>query len=301
MTVQPGFTITSGGYSAQIARTGAGLRGLRRDDVPLTEEWPLGVKPPLSAGLILAPWPNRTEDGFYSFGGAEHHLEITEPDLHNANHGFVRRVDWSDVEIEQDAVTLAVDVGRHPGWPYDLHLRVRYSVSGDGLVVEFTAENQGDSALPFALGFHTFLRVGDAPVDDCTLELGAGLVQPLDARKLPDGPPVTVEGTDYDFRAARALAGRQLDTPFTQTGNRYVLRGPDARTELWTGPELSWVQVFVADPANGQGFPGRAPGGGEDRAVAVEPMTSPPNALHTGVDVITIAPGARWSTRWGIR
>ncbi|GAA4407908.1 aldose 1-epimerase family protein [Tsukamurella soli] len=301
MAVQPGFTITSGGYVAEIARTGAGLRGLTRGGVPLTEPWALGTKPPLSAGLILAPWPNRTEDGIYTFDGEIHRLDVTEVERNNAMHGFVRRVDWDDVETAEDAVTLTVDVGTHPGWPFDLHLRIRYAVSDAGLEAELTAENHGSAALPFALGFHTFLRVGDVPVDDCTLELGAALVQPLTERQLPAGPPVTVEGTDYDFRRPRPLAGRQLDTPFTATDHRYTLRAPHAEVQLWTDDSFGWVQAFVADPVNGQGFPGRGPGGEPARAIAVEPMTCPPNALHTGVDVITIDPGGRWTGRWGIR
>jgi aldose 1-epimerase len=35
-------------------------------------------------------------------------------------------------------------------------------------------------------------------------------------------------------------------------------------------------------------------------AVAVEPMTCPPNALRTGKDVIELQPDREWSARWGI-
>ena len=54
------------------------------------------------------------------------------------------------------------------------------------------ARNTGTVDLPFAVGFHTYLRVGASPVDDCTLELGAEQWQPLGPRLLPDGPPRTV-------------------------------------------------------------------------------------------------------------
>ncbi|KXP12928.1 hypothetical protein AXK57_01390 [Tsukamurella pulmonis] len=295
MSVQPGFTIAAGGYVAEIARTGAGLRGLRRNGVALTEEWPLGEKPPLSAGLVLAPWPGRTEDGIYTWDDEVHHLTVTSDVTGTADHGLVRRADWDDVEIAPDAVTLAHDVGRHPGWPFDLHLRLRYGVGDDGLHCRFEAVNTGTTDLPLAVGFHTYLRVGDAPVDACTLELGAQQWQPLDARLLPDGAPRTVEGTVYDFRTPRSLDGVQIDTPFTEVTGRYVLRGPGGQAELWTAPSLPWAQVFIADPANGKGYPDRG------RAVAVEPMSAPGNALHTGTDVIRLGPGSVWSTEWGIR
>lgn len=295
MSVQPGFTIAAGGYVAEIARTGAGLRGLRRDGVALTEEWPLGAKPPLSAGLVLAPWPGRTEDGIYTWDGEVHRLAVTSDVTGTADHGLVRRVDWDDIEIATDAVTLVLDVGRHPGWPFDLHLRIRYSVAESGLTCAFEARNDGEADLPLAVGFHIYLRVGDDPVDACTLELGAGRWQPLDGRLLPDGPPRTVDGTEYDYRAPRSLDGVQIDTPFTDVARTTVLRGPSGAAELWTAPSLPWAQVFIADPVNGKGYPGRG------RAIAVEPMSAPGNALHTGTDVIRLAPGARWGTEWGIR
>ncbi|NMD58462.1 MULTISPECIES: aldose 1-epimerase family protein [Tsukamurella] len=295
MSVQPGFTIAAGGYVAEIARTGAGLRGLRRDGVALTEEWPLGEKPPLSAGLVLAPWPGRTEDGLYTWDGEVYRLAVTSEVTGTADHGLVRRVDWDDVEIAADAVTLVHPVGRHPGWPFDLHLRIRYGVTADGLTCSFEARNDGDRDLPLAVGFHTYLRIGDDPVDACTLELGAGRWQPLDGRLLPDGPPRTVDGTAYDYRAPRALDGVQIDTPFTDVARTTVLRGPSGEAELWTAPSLPWAQVFIADPVNGKGYPGRG------RALAVEPMSAPGNALHTGTDVIRLVPGAVWATEWGIR
>lgn len=295
MSVQPGFTIAAGGYVAEIARTGAGLRGLRREGLALTEEWPLGEKPPLSAGLVLAPWPGRTEDGTYTWDGETHALTVTHPDTGTANHGLVRATDWDEVEVAADAVTLALDVGHAPGWPFDLRLQIRYSVAEGGLTCAFEARNTGERDLPFAVGFHTYLRVGDDPVDACTLELGAGRWQPLDGRLLPDGPPRTVDGTQYDYRAPRALDGVRIDTPFTDLPGRSVLRGPSGQTELWTAASLPWAQVFIADPDGGKGYPGRG------RAVAVEPMSAPGNALHTGTDVIRLVPGAVWGTEWGIR
>jgi aldose 1-epimerase len=37
------------------------------------------------------------------------------------------------------------------------------------------------------------------------------------------------------------------------------------------------------------------------RAVAIEPMTCPADALNTGTDLIELKPAASWSGSWGIR
>ena len=35
--------------------------------------------------------------------------------------------------------------------------------------------------------------------------------------------------------------------------------------------------------------------------VAIEPMTCPPDAFRSGVDLIELAPGASWQGSWGLR
>ncbi|KQS00644.1 aldose epimerase [Williamsia sp. Leaf354] len=307
------FRITAGDYSADIVARGAGLRAVRHGDRLLTETWDAaevlateGGKPPLSAGLVLAPWPNRTADGRYTFDGVDHQLEITETARNNANHGFVRTVEWNLHEVTDRSVTLGVPIGRHPGWPFDLTLVAEYALDADtGLTVTVTVTNVGDTTAPFALGIHTFVRAGDADIDDCTLQLAGASTLPLDPeRQLPAGDPTPVAGTDLDFSSPRRVDGVWMDTPFTDmavepsgSGDRHRnrLTAPDGgTTELWTDLGFGWAQVFTADPAHDQAFPGRG------RALAIEPMTAPPNALASGTDLIVCAPGQMWSGTWGL-
>ena len=297
------YSLTSGKYRADIAAVGAGLRVLEYDGAALTETWEAGTKPPLSAGLVLAPWPNRTADGTFAFEGVEHRLEITEPSRGNASHGFVRRVAWTLVEHADGRVEQSVDIGTHPGWPFSVTVTVVHELSADGLTVTASAKNTGDSPAPYGMGFHTYARVGDVPLDECTLELSAGTRLPLDpVRNLPVGNSVPTADTEYDFRKARTLKGVQLDTPFSASlpdadgRANHVLRGPDGTaTVLWTDSSFGWVQVFTADPANDQAYPDRG------RALAIEPMTCPPDALNSEIDLIVLDPGQTWSGTWGMR
>ena len=64
----------------------------------------------------------------------------------------------------------------------------------------------------------------------------------------------------------------------------------DGTTELWADPAFGYVQVFTPPDLVGRG-----------RAVAVEPMTCPPDALNSGDGLITLAADASWSGSWGIR
>jgi aldose 1-epimerase len=59
---------------------------------------------------------------------------------------------------------------------------------------------------------------------------------------------------------------------------------------VWTGPDFRWAQVFTPDDLVGRG-----------RAVAIEPMTCPADALNTRTDLVELEPATSWSGSWGIR
>ena len=63
--------------------------------------------------------------------------------------------------------------------------------------------------------------------------------------------------------------------------------------ELWVDEGFRYLMVYTADQV------GDPTGAGT--AVAVEPMTCPPDAFRTGTDLIELDPGASWQGSWGLR
>ena len=126
---------------------------------------------------------------------------------------------------------------------------------------------------------HPYLTTGAASVDGCDLTVPAGLRLPNGERGIPAGPPVDVTGTEFDFRAARPVGSVQLDHAFTglardDQGRAWArLRQAGTEVALWAGPGYEWLQVFTGDALE----PSQ-----RRRAVAIEPMTCPPNALCPG-------------------
>jgi aldose 1-epimerase len=59
---------------------------------------------------------------------------------------------------------------------------------------------------------------------------------------------------------------------------------------VWADERWPWMQLFTGDDK-----PDVA-----RRALAVEPMTCPPNAFRTGTGVIRLEPGETFTGRWGI-
>ncbi len=58
--------------------------------------------------------------------------------------------------------------------------------------------------------------------------------------------------------------------------------------------DLGYLQVFTPT-----GFP--AADGTARLAIAIEPMTAPPDALRSGDGLVWLEPGAQWSGSWGLR
>jgi aldose 1-epimerase len=59
---------------------------------------------------------------------------------------------------------------------------------------------------------------------------------------------------------------------------------------LWADEQWKHVQLFTGDPLPDV----------NRRALAVEPMTCPPNAFRSGEDLIVLEPGERFTGTWGI-
>jgi len=293
------FEITAGDFTATVTELGAGLRALSLRGKPLIRTYAPDELPPAGAGQLLAPWPNRIDHGRYSFGGATYQLDISEPARDNAIHGLTRWASWRITAQAPDAVELGLDLLGRTGYPFCLELRASYRLSPDeGIEVTLTARNSGSRAAPFGTGAHPYFTAGAGLVDDCELRLPAACWQPTTDRGIPDGETADVTGSEFDFRASRKIGGTVLDHAFTRLavdaeGRAWThLTGPDAQIAVWLGQGYSWLQVFTGDPL------------GEDdrrRALAIEPMTCPPNAFATGTDLAIIEPGDSVAYRWGVR
>jgi aldose 1-epimerase len=293
------YEIEAGAYRATVTELGGGLRALAHDGRPLVIGFEADDLPPHGAGQLLSPWPNRIDGGAYEFGGTTHHLPLSEAAHGNAIHGLTRWTPWSRVAHEPGEVTLRSAPLGQVGYPFAVQVDVTYRLeSASGLHVTVTAANKGSRPAPWGTGQHPYLAVATPTVDDCELTLPADRWLPVNDRGIPSGDPQDVAGTDFDFRAARALGGTKLDHAFTglrrdDDGLAWVrLDAGGTRSALWADAAYHWLQVFTGDPLE----PAM-----RRTALAVEPMTCPPNAFVSGIDLLVLEPGESVSCRWGIR
>jgi aldose 1-epimerase len=296
------YQIAAGPYRATVTELGAGLRELLVSGQPVIAGYEPDELPPGGAGQLLAPWPNRIDGGRYLFGGAEFQLAHTEPAHANAIHGLTRWTAWTLVGHAASSVRLRSAPHGQQGYPFCLEIDAEYRLEeGAGLRVAITARNRGNRAAPYGTGSHPYLTAGTGPVDGWELTLPAASWLPTDARGIPSGPPAPVDGTPYDFRKPRAIGATRLDHALTgldrdPDGRAWAhlaaTDGPGTRVGLWAGPGYRWLQVFTGDPLS----PAR-----RRQAVAIEPMTCPPNAFVTADDLLVLQPGQTVTHTWGIQ
>jgi aldose 1-epimerase len=298
------WAIQSEGQRAVVVEVGGGLREYQVNGVDVLFGYGAYEVCPASAGKVLAPWPNRIRDGRYSFGGDVHQLPLTEPSRQNAIHGLVNWVRWRRVEGAAgpagpaDSVTVEHDIVPQPGYRWPLSLRTTWSVGPDGLTAAHSATNTGDEPCPFGLATHPYVQVPGTKADELSLRVPGHSHLLVDGRMLPIGAAKVAAG-EYDFTEARAIGGLVLDTAFGD-----LERDPDGRStvtlsaadgrgvQVWADGGFNWWQVFTGDTL---------PPARYRRAVAVEPMTCPPDAFRSGRDVTVIQPGETWRGAWGIR
>ena len=293
------YDIEAGDYRATVTELGAGLRELKFTGTPLVTSYDADQLPPHGAGQLLTPWPNRVDGGRYSFGGTEYQLALSEPASGNAIHGLTRWIPWTRVTHDRSEVTLRSVPHGQQGYPFSVQVDVTYRLDAEsGLHVTVSAANKGSRPAPWGAGQHPYLTVATPTVDDCELTLPADRWLPADERGIPSSPALDVAGSAFDFRTPRKLGDTRLDHAFTglrrePDGLAWVrLSAGAAGTSLWADAGYRWLQVFTGDPLEPEH---------RRTALAVEPMTCPPNAFVSGEDLLVLEPKEAVSSRWGIR
>lgn len=295
--------IRAGRYEATVASVGASLRSLTVDGRDLIVPFDADEVRPAMRGAILAPWPNRLADGRYRFGGVEHQLVVDESATRTASHGLVPWLDFDLVDRSASCVQLRGTIVPQPGYPWRIRVDVLVEVGGFGLAQRIEARNESATAAPVGLGGHPYLIAGHAvrgAADAWSLRVPADDVLLISAdRALPIGVVAVDHGDGrFDFRRSRPLAGTVLNNAFGSLIRdadglaRAMLSGPDGSVTLSVDSSCTWLQVYTSDEGPSSTF---------RSAVAIEPMTCPPDAFNSGTHLRVLEPGATTSLAWSIR
>ena len=285
--------LTAGDATLAVDLRGATLRRLSVGGWEVLDGYAAGTVAPGWPGAVLLPWPNRIREGRWTWEGEDLQLDVDSPQEPHAIHGLLAWQPWVVLAQADRSVTLGTTVEPQPGYPFRLAAAVDAELTPERLTCTVRVRNVGDRTAPLAAGQHPYLSVGataDGGIGDAELSL------PGRTELVVEGGLPTGERRPFDGAVGR-IGDRPLDTPLTDLDRdadgwaRVQVRGSAGELVLAVDRSWPWLQVYTGDTL---------PAGRYRRSVAVEPMTSPPNALADGVDLVVLASGESWSGSWSL-
>ena len=192
---------------------------------------------------ILFPFPNRIENGKFTFDGKTHQLDRPDGGGHTI-HGYVLDRPWEIVaggSSQADGAWTRVrfrsgdfpEIGRRFPFPFEVEATVR--LKDGALALEVVSTNTGETDMPAGLGMHPYfpLPAGEAGSrESCTVQMPAQQRWVLRPDCIPTGEVRPVSGK-YDLREPTPLRDQCYDDVWTDLAlcggwSRCVYWDPDA-------------------------------------------------------------------------
>lgn len=226
---------------------------------------------------ILFPYPNRLEDGKYSFEGKDYQFPINEPDKNNQLHGMLYNEPFSVTAQRADGDSASIELsyvydGDKSYYPFPFIFSVKYTYSRAGFAVDFQVTNKGNQKLPFGLGWHPYFQIDGNSIDTCSIVTPKLELIRLSDRSLPTGERLAYEQNPIK------LNDTSLDNAFKikDAKNAYELQDKKSGVTLrfTASQEMDYMQIFTPSK----------------ETVAIEPMTCNINAFNNGDGLKTLDP-----------
>ena len=176
-------------------------------------------------GAVPGRYAGRIANGRFTLDGVEYRLTVNRPPhtVHGGTIGFGKR-NWTLGDHTDVAVELSLlSPDGEEGFPGTVHTRVRYTLDGAGLIIDYHADT--DRPTVINLTNHTYFNLageGSGSVMDHRLTIDAGRVLPVASDGIPTGEVLDVTGTPFDFRRDERVGDRIAQHhPQLQLGNGY--------------------------------------------------------------------------------
>lgn len=291
--------IAFGDDYAVITEVGATLRSYDQGGRAIIDGFAPHEIPDACRNQLCYPWVNRVGSGEWSFSKRRARVGADNVVQQTLNHGVVRWRPFRIDEVYPQRCRLSYVLYPLPEYPFVTKFDVEYALGLDGLSVTSTVTNLDDVTVPFTLGYHPYVAVTTPTIDGAHLHVPASSYVGVDDRLLPTGVLHRVAGSALDFAQPRRVDGVVLDVTYTDLvrdeAGMFTATLVDANgvtTHVSQDESFPYFQAFSADTL----APAR-----RRRSLALEPMTAPADALRSRQALTTLAPGAQWSGRWGVR
>jgi aldose 1-epimerase len=273
--------VTENGTSiAVISAQGGAICQLLLNDFEIVPQFALENPLAFIYGHVLAPWPNRLQDGSYRFKNADYKFGNLDAE-DNLNHGLVLTESFEVRSHSADSLVLGYKFGEDANYPFNLDLEVHYVLTESSLEVTARARNLSEDA-PFAIGFHPYLLTGED--FQLTADFRSQSVQ--DARMLPAGEKA-IAGIDFNQDSPEL---ETLDHCF-YGADRVLLVRPGGKVLVEAIENLPYFMLYRPSQLLSDSGP----------VIAIEPQSARANVFRTDIDSVVLPAGETRNYRFAIR
>ncbi len=237
---------------------------------------------PFFKSAKLSPYVCRVKDGKYKFGLDTYQLNKYASNG-NALHGllfdnlFSIANQWQN-ETEAAIVLETVYNNTEEGFPFIYKCSVEYNLSANNtLTISTTIKNLDNKLMPITDGWHPYFTLGDS-INDYLVEFQSKTMLEFDDKLIPTGKQLSYE----TFGSLKLFENTFFDNcfllDFTECQPLCVLRNPLKNIQVEFYPEKSYPYLQIYTPES-------------RKSIAIENLSSPPDAFNNGIDLKILQPG----------
>jgi aldose 1-epimerase len=231
---------------------------------------------------LLAPWANRLSRKQFRAAGVD--VDHGRLPLHRdanglAIHGTMTAArGWEVTRLVPGRLVARIDYAADRAFPFPHQLKVDALLTRRGLSLKTSLRSTGRRRVPVSFGWHPYFRV-PGPRRGWILELPRRTQWELDAKGIPTGEVA-------ELRPERVVLGDRMfdDLLGFWSKPRILLQGRGVSVEVRLSAGYNFAQIY--------GPPGK-------RLLAIEPMTSPTDALVTD-GCPNVLPGQRYDATFEV-
>lgn len=261
------------------------------------------IAPDTNAGCRLTPFPGRTAFAKFTWGGNTYQLENNVSWAPHALHGFLQNKEWQFQSFESDnesctAIFTCDWAGAYTGYPFPYRATNIVTFTGESVMIQSKVENLGTKDLPYSEGWHPYFMLGEK-IDNLVMKMPETKLALLDKADLPTGnfqdDTRFVGGSkigDQFINDCFCLNDEYAKVHVTETQDltnnaHVILESGKFTLDIWqrAGKEqYNAIQMYTPP---------------DRMSIAIEPMTTEPDALNHHRGLIVIPPGESRTFQFG--
>lgn len=261
------------------------------------------IAPDTNAGCRLTPFPGRTAFAKFTWNGNTYQLENNVSWAPHALHGFLQNKEWKFQSFESDSESCTAIFtcdwpGAYAGFPFPYRAINTVTFTGESVIIQSKVENLGTKDMPYSEGWHPYFMLGEK-IDGLTMKMPETKLALLDKADLPTGN----FQDDTRFAAGNKIGDLFINDCFClndEFSKVHVTETQDLTNNAHVILESSSKVVDIWQRAGVEQYNAIQMYTPPDRmSIAIEPMTSEPDALNHHRGLIVIPPGQSRTFQFG--